>query len=358
MADFDYGNARLRAMRSRLLAQRDLETLAELGSMQGLISALAKTAYQRSIEAALTHASGLECIAQAIRMDLINTFEKARSFFRDDAGRMVAIVLRPYDLHNIKAILRGLSRNIPSAEILEALLPVGDLPYAVWAELARVPGPRAAIDMLVSMNEPIAQPLLKLRARHPAAELPEMELALDQWHYQDAWKFIQATPSDKEVLASALRLEADIENLLTMLRFVHEPDERRHLLGRGGIDGLAGLLVEPGFLSQSLLVHLGNQDSLKAAVELLAGTHYEPALRAGLDAFKQTGRLSEIENHLKRYRLNWLKNLIFKDSLGIGVFLGYLALKINEINNLRWIAHGIHFGLEHREIKAELVFAG
>lgn len=358
MADFDYGNARLRAMKSRLLARRDLETLAELGSMQGLISALAKTAYQRSIEAALTHASGLECIAQAIRMDLINTFGKARGFFRDDAGRMVAIVLRPYDLHNLKAILRGLSRNIPSAEILSVLLPVGDLHYAVLAELTRVPGPRAAIDLLASMNEPIVQPLLNLRAHRPGADLPEMELALDQWHYQEAWKYVQSAPSAREVLTSALKLEADTNNLLTVLRFAHEPEERRHLLESGDAGGLVELLVEPGFLARSLLVHLGNQDSLEAAIELLAGTRYEPALRAGLQDFKKTGRLSEIERHLKRFRLKWLSNMIFKDPLGIGVFLGYLALKINEINNLRWIAHGVHLGLGVREIKAELEVAG
>ena len=358
MADFDYGNARLRAMKSRLLAQRELETLAELGSMHGLISALAKTAYQRSIETALTHASGLECIAQAIRMDLINTFGKARGFFANDAENMVAIVLRPYDLHNLKAILRGLSRNIPSAEILNVLLPVGDLHYAVLAELTRVPGPRVAIDLLASMNEPIVQPLLKLRARYPGADLPEMELALDQWHYQEAWIFVQATPSAHEVLASALKIEADTNNLLTVLRFAHEPEERRHLLESGGAGGVIELLVEPGFLPRPLLVNLGNQDNLEAAIDLLAGTRYKPALRMGLQAFKKTGRLSEIEKHLKRYRLNWLKNLIFKDALGIGVFLGYVALKINEINNLRWIAHGIHFGLEPREIKAELEVAG
>ena len=73
MADFDYGNARIRAMKSRLLARRELEALAETGSLQGMISALAKTAYQKSVEAALTRASGLECITQAIRTDLIGT---------------------------------------------------------------------------------------------------------------------------------------------------------------------------------------------------------------------------------------------------------------------------------------------
>jgi vacuolar-type H+-ATPase subunit C/Vma6 len=47
--------------------------------------------------------------------------------------------------------------------------------------------------------------------------------------------------------------------------------------------------------------------------------------------------------------------MIPKDPLGIGVVLGYLALKLNEIRNLRWIAHGINSGLPVKIIRSELV---
>ena len=62
MADFDYGNARLRAMKSRLLSRSALEALAETETIKGLILALAKTPYERSIEAALVRSSGMESI--------------------------------------------------------------------------------------------------------------------------------------------------------------------------------------------------------------------------------------------------------------------------------------------------------
>jgi hypothetical protein len=48
MADYDYGNARLRVMKSRLLPRSELEVLAEAGSLDGLIAALTKTVYQKS----------------------------------------------------------------------------------------------------------------------------------------------------------------------------------------------------------------------------------------------------------------------------------------------------------------------
>ena len=53
MSDYDYGNARLRAMKSRLLSWRELETLINIDNLQGLIAALTKTAYRKPVEAAL-----------------------------------------------------------------------------------------------------------------------------------------------------------------------------------------------------------------------------------------------------------------------------------------------------------------
>jgi len=91
---------------------------------------------------------------------------------------------------------------------------------------------------------------------------------------------------------------------------------------------------------------------------VMAGTRYADLLGAGLQAFQQSGRLSSFERQLKHYRLNWMAGLIARDPLGIGVVIGYLALKTNEINNLRWIAQGIRHGLPTGTIRAEMEYAG
>ena len=51
-----------------------------------------------------------------------------------------------------------------------------------------------------------------------------------------------------------------------------------------------------------------------------------------------------------------MAGLIINDPLGIGVFLGYFALKKSEVTNIRWVAQGINLGLEADAIKAELEF--
>ena len=356
MSGYDYGNARLRAMKSRLLSQRELETLMKVDSLQGLIAALTKTAYCKPVEAALARASGMACIAEALRNDLINTLGKIHKFYQGQAGEMVAIVLRTYDIHSLKAILRGLAKNVSAGEILVSLLPIGELEYGTLAELARAPGHRACIDLLASMGSPFAQPLLRLRAERPGAGTGEMELVLDQWHFQEALQTSQHTRRDGRVLLSALQLEADLTNLLSVLRFAHAPTERKFLRDWLDTEDLEHLFVGPGRLPFSLLANAGSQDTIEAAIETLAGTPYETPLNAGLEAYAHSARLSDFEKLLSRFRLNWISRQIASDPLGIGVLLGYLGLKVNEVSNIRWIAQAIRLELKVDAIRSEMVF--
>ncbi|MEJ2597987.1 MAG: V-type ATPase subunit [Anaerolineales bacterium] len=355
MAEFDYGNARLRAMKSRLLSRHDLEALTEAESLQGLISALTKTTYRQSVEAALTHVSGMDCIHLALRNELIATLGKVHGFFHEQAEEMIAIVLRAYDVHNMIAILRGLAKNAPQTEILSTLLPVGDVSLSLLAELMRASNPRDAIDLSASMNLLIAQPLLKLRIEHPGAETDEMELALNKWYFAESQRIL-SEKGGGERLSSALKQDADIANLITVFRFVYAPKEKTALRERFRTDDIAYLFVGPGFLTFELLVQLSQQRTLSSLLNILDESPYGPALADGQIAFDRSGRLSEFEKSLNRFRLNWMGQQIAKDPLGIGVFLGYQALKTNEIKNIRWIAQGINNGANADAIQSELEF--
>lgn len=284
---------------------------------------------------------------------------------------MAQWILRSYDIHNLKTVLRGLGKHVSPAEILATLLPVGELDEITLAELSRAATPRVAADMLASMNLPFAGPLLKLYAEHPGADTTRMEMALESWYYREVSNYIEHNRHGSKVFAAAFALEADITNLITTLRFVHTPTERRiwreqamvitsKQPGAPGLssetDAIRRLLVSPGKLPFSLLERLANQDDMGNALKLLAGTDYFHCLDAGLQAYLQSRRLSELEKQLQRFRLHWMAHQIPSDPLGIGVFLGYLALKINEINNLRRIAQGIQAGLKPEAIRAEMEF--
>jgi len=354
MPNFDYGNARLRAWKSRLLSQRELDSLVGAESLNGLISALIKTAYRKPVETALTRTSGLDCITESLHYDLLSAFGKVGNYYDEQAGEMVEIVLRRYDVHNIKGILRGLSKNVEANEIMTALMPVGELDANILAELVRSPDPRTAIDLMAMMGLIFSQPLLKLRSERPGATIAEIELALDRWFFQDTFLYLENVQRDGKVLLKAIQLEADLINIFTMLRFVSLPGERRLLHEWLQNEEFDALLVGPGRLPFAVLNRSAQQDTVEAAVEIIGQSLYGPALGVGLSKFAKSSLLSDIEKQLKRFRLAWMAGQIVKDPLGIGVLLGYIALKTNEVNNIRWIAHGINLGLSAEAIRREL----
>ncbi len=351
MPDYDYGNARLKAMKSRLLGPRDLGELTKAGNVQALISMLAKTNYQKSIESALTRTAGVQSVEDALRSDLESTIGKIRYFYTGDAGQMIEIILRSYDIHNLKAILRGLSKRVPAKDIFGSLVPIGEISFDTLRELASLDNPREAIDVLASTGCTLARPLVDLRTEKPGAPVYDFELALEKWHYQQARRFLRSENRTHDALNNALALDADIINCLVVLRFAREPGEIEGLRARYGDEGICHLLVGPGHISFESLVKAANQTSISGAIEQMAGSNLYEALLAGFKDYEQTQRLTDIELHLKRFRLGWMVNQMIRDPLGIGVVLGYVALKTNEISNIRWVCLATDMGLNEEVIR-------
>jgi hypothetical protein len=127
----------------------------------------------------------MDSVTEALHHDLSQTLEKIRSF-TGTAGKAVSLLLQAYDVHNLKAILRGLSRNVPVDEILPTLLPIGELKSAFLMELVNARDARVAIDLLASLMIPYARPLVHLRSQKPGAPEFEMELALDRWYIAES----------------------------------------------------------------------------------------------------------------------------------------------------------------------------
>lgn len=354
MAEYDYGNARLRAMKSRLLSGNDLEKLIGADSIEGVINYLAKTNYQSAVEIALTMTSGIESIEIALRYNLESTVGKIPEFYQDEAGKLVAILLRNYDIHNVKAILRGVTNSLPSGEILKSLLPVGELDIHLLRNMSRLPNTREVIDSLASLGIPLAQPLIGLRVEKPGAELFEFELALDNWHYQEAKRNTRHARSMDKSIRDFLALDADIANISTVLHLLEDKGESKRLNDYFRGEAIEKVLIGPGYIPFVDLIKAYGQGGIVKSIETLSVTYLGPSLHDGLNRFEKSHRLTDIEKSLRRYKLEWTAGRIVKDPLGIGVVIGYLALKMNEISNIRWISKGISLGLRRDAIQAEL----
>ncbi|HXV41940.1 MAG TPA: V-type ATPase subunit, partial [Anaerolineae bacterium] len=176
---YDYGNARLRAMRSRLLKEADYSNLLAKGNLEELINALAETPYKEDIEIALTRRAGVQCIFEAVRANLTRTLQQIRNFFEGEPGTLIDLLLRRWDRHNLLAILRGQSQEVSPETVLSTIVPIGQLDEVSLRELARQPGLRAVIDLMTTWQLPYATVLRRVHSRTGARpDLDQLELAL------------------------------------------------------------------------------------------------------------------------------------------------------------------------------------
>lgn len=350
MALFDYGNTRLRARLANLQAMDKLESLAELGSIDSLLSALTKTPYRASIETALTFAHGYTCLSQALRMELANIARDVNAFYSDFEGKLVGMIFLSDDLLNLKTIVRGQLHDIPPAEFEDHFLASGSIPMPFLKELARAKTLDDAIDRMVVFGLAVAQPLVALRGQKDTLTAAEVNLALEQWYYRQVKAGIKGRDENSALLRRFFDIQADIANLNTLLRRVTAPEEF-------GTEGIARYLVEPGAFSRALLEELSEAETVEQATRPLFATPYREPLKRALAAYAQTSRLSVFEREMRVYLLGWLAGLPRQYPLGIGVPLGYYGRKRIEIRNLRFIGKGILSGIEPRAIKASLLRA-
>ena len=79
MIGYDYGNARLRAMRSDLLDMGDYGSLVSVGSFDAFLGALHATPYEPDIEMAMTRERGLRSVDDAVRRNLSRNLRAMRA---------------------------------------------------------------------------------------------------------------------------------------------------------------------------------------------------------------------------------------------------------------------------------------
>ena len=151
---WDYGNARIRALRSRLFDLRSYRELHRASNVESLLGALAASPYRPDAEAALSRAPELRRLDEILRIHLTRVLTALPGWFEGEARAGVERRLARWDWVNLRTILRGRARQLPEAEIEALLIPVGRLDAAALATLARQETVSAVIDLLRAWGLP------------------------------------------------------------------------------------------------------------------------------------------------------------------------------------------------------------
>lgn len=354
--EYGYSNARLRAMKSRLLKPHDYAELMDEPSVEEVVAHLTHTVYQPEIEDALVKTSGWASLSEALRRHLSHTLAGIGTFFRGQPQRLWQILVGRWEVFNLKTILRGQARQVPADEILDALIPVGSLQESDLRRLAQQVSPRATVDLLATWHHPFARPLLDAMPRYAEeGDLSELELALDRFLYARAFEELaDLEDPNADLLRATLDEEIDATNLLALIRLSQLQDKGARLVQRYGSASPAPLLIKGKGPVTRRLFEYAEIPPLDQLVRDLRSSRFGDALARAEARYQEEHRLSVFEDEVEAKLTGDRIALFHKDPLSIGIAIAYLQALIAEIRNLRVLGRGKAAGWKHEEIEKEL----
>ena len=349
MALYDYGNTRLRARISNFFSPQTLESFSDLTSIDTLISTLSKTHYKNAIEISLTYAHGYGCITEALRRETTDIRQNLKRFYDPGIWEKIKIVFLRVDLQNMKAIIRGICHEARIDTIINSLSPLGTIDEQLLFRIAKSKNISEAIDRIAVFKLDFANVLLEQKSSEKSCTSSDIERTLERWYFNKMSSILKGNDENTSQLWKLISIEADIINLNLLLRFIDAPSSPK--LENHPIDYF---IIDSGNFRRSQIIQLSKESSVENVIARLASSHYHNYLLEALSCYRENGLLSEFENKLRIYALKWLALLPKLNPFGIGVPMGYVALKKSEIRNIRWIAKGIYSGFEPEYIKENI----
>ena len=351
MASYFYGNTRLRAKLSNFLKPETLESFSNLKSIPNLIASLSKSIYKKSIEEALTFSHGILAIYESLHIELRSVNRNLNDYYSGKPLELIHTALIQDDLNNLKGAIRGVMHHIELNEIVESFTPLGSISKTILTELAKSNNLDDFVSKIATFNLEISEPLIRLYSGKIDLNSSEIELELVKWSYARINNILK-NGENKLLLRDFINVESDIVNLNILFRYVNS-----QIANKNFEDDFAEKLIDMGNIDRDEITSLSKLDSIDQIVKSKSLKNYKYYLTKALACYNKTNRLSEFENQMHIYQLKVLSGLPRLKPLGIGVPLGYIALKKNEVRNLRWIAKGIKAGFSSDFIKENLVFA-
>ena len=331
--DFGYINARIRGMKSKLLGPEFFDSALDATDFPAFLSVLSSSSYMRDIEESQSRFEGLKIVDDALGRNFYKTARSMLDFSDGNPGELILALLMRYDLNNIKAIARAKHAGRDESEIMDKLLPAGQLKPAVLETLASA-GDMAAVAQALTMTKtPLRKAFNKAYAKYASDnDLYAMELELDREHYRAISQTLKtAKPTAK--FKRFMQLEIDATNLRTALSTRGQDIDSNELFVRGGRE-----------IKKAMFDDIVN-DTSAVALQGLTGTSFADVA--------ETTDFNSAESVIRSVLEDTSSRLRF-DGMNIGLVASYLRTKESEVAKLRLLARGKFYGVPKDTLAKEL----
>lgn len=329
------------------MKEEDYSALMAASDLGAFVDRLRTTSYGDGVTAAeARYEDPYDVLLSALKSGLVRDFSVIRGAVPEHGRDLVDTYLYLWDVHNLKAILRGIERRVSREEISGVVVPVGTLGEAALKTLVHAPDVPAVVGYLASWSDPYGRVLSPgLGAYQKNHSLAEMEIALDIFVYSRGLASTGRGANDR-VVRDDLAIRIDGANVTTLLKTAGEGYSR---------EGVGGLFIEGGTISRETYDFLSGFGKKKEIVYNLM--ERLPRRSAVRDALERTDPedVTALEEAVFKAAEKRLSRLAVVDPLGIAAAASYMYMRVREVKNLRAIARGVAFGMPPEVMRDLLV---
>lgn len=340
---YSYINARIAGMKGLLLDEKDYELLLSKEDIASLFSFLKTTPYAADI-GGIKGVNDGERIKEGLNRNLYSVFKNINKIAEGEPRILLSTLLGWWDIYNIKTIIRGTQSDRTVKEINYLLVATGTLCSRRLMGLLNETDLKSLITSLGDLGFPYSLPAAqRLLEIYLAGGSTLLEGQIEKNYFEDALKKVKGEGSSSSLAIKIIRSQIDKANIITGLKIIN----------KDGLDPEAYFI--DGGEHISVRVHRELFKDKKKLTEKLPHL-----IRMGRWCLKEEDlrtpeRISVLERKIEMGMLKDLFQTSLIDTYSIGVIIGYIWRKVNEIINLNTILHGRLNGIPKETIRELLV---
>ncbi|NCG00755.1 MAG: hypothetical protein GWP25_03070 [Euryarchaeota archaeon] len=338
-----YVAARAKSRRQKLADRSRLRQLISQSPEQ-LTVAVGEIGYRAEIDIYAGQLTGGDLVEAALTHNLEHELEKMLSMCNGKIRGMVETYTSRFEYHNAKVVLRAVVNDVELEKVAHSILPELNDINTPWLKIIEnADDLRSAV---VQMRRKPFGPALN--AVPEDSRLSDYEDALDFHYFKKATAPLNGKGADVRFLKDLLAAEIDHRNLLNILE--------AKAVGISS-ENIISMLVPGGRLIPTRAfssIAAGGKD---AAMDLLrsAGRFDFPAFEGTLSASKEMNSLDPVITWFKEREHAIMKRMSFLHPVSALPVIHYVAMKVQEVNDLRLIVRGRLAGLSVEVLEAHIL---
>ncbi|MBI5046210.1 V-type ATPase subunit [Candidatus Micrarchaeota archaeon] len=328
-------------MKGNLLGSGFLNDLIKVSSVDGVAEMLQRTNYKNDLSQAAATYQGSQMLELACGKNFVRTIDQLTKFIPKSDRPAVEALLLKWDLMNLRIIMRAKKFNQEYDAVKPSLFFVGGLSEDDCKRILKADDKNFVKELKKTRigTKLASEPVFYQLFSSPSSFIAN-EPTVDRYSYQLVQKALQnAGAADLSAIAEVLRKEVDAKNLLIIERLKKQKVDKSKIVQK---------LILGGTL---------NDQTIKKLIDAKDFSFLNSIIKSkfGSLSVKENLSLSELEVTLEKALAIKKSRAFHRAMLSVGVIIGFVLLKEEEINNIRKISKAKEFGISEADVRDMLV---